>query len=130
MDTANFTEALSRAMDQARLNQSELGRAAGAAPAMLSAWLSGRTANPEPQKVFAVERALGLRPGSLSRHLGYVPASDGPPPDQPAPDTRAVIETDPDLDDDGREALSLLYDVLTARAARERTPAGTAHTPG
>jgi transcriptional regulator with XRE-family HTH domain len=124
MDTENFTDALTRAMDQARVNQSELGRAAGAAPAMLSAWLSGRTANPEPQKVFAVERALRLRPGALSRHLGYVPADPNPPDI----DVRAAIDADPRLTDKSKSALSLLYDVLTAQDVR--SPAGTAQATG
>jgi transcriptional regulator with XRE-family HTH domain len=127
MDTENFTEALTRAMDQARVNQSELGRAAGAAPAMLSAWLSGRTANPEPQKVFAVERALGLRPGALSCHLGYVPADPNPP----EIDVRSAIAADPSLSDKSKSALGLLYEVLSNEdVASGRSPADTAQATG
>ncbi len=38
----------------------------------VSFWLSGQQ-EPNPRQAFAIERALGLRPGSLSHLLGYVP---------------------------------------------------------
>lgn len=38
----------------------------------LGHWLAG-TVEPSRPKVFAAEKCLGLPPGSLSRHFGYVP---------------------------------------------------------
>lgn len=44
----------------------------------VSAWIQG-TSTPEPAVVFGLEHVLGLRPGQLSRHLGYLPVDAKPP---------------------------------------------------
>jgi len=45
---------------------------AGVSQSMISHWTNGRNV-PNPDQVFALEDGLGLAPGQLSRHLGYVP---------------------------------------------------------
>lgn len=55
-------------------------------------WTSGSN-SPNPLTLFAVERFLGVTPGELSRHLGFVPAE--------APvSTLQAIETDPRIVND------------------------------
>lgn len=56
-----------------------LGRDRPFSQSVISGWLHGVTSW-EPEILFAVERSLGLRPGDLSRHLGYLPldARSGP----------------------------------------------------
>lgn len=39
----------------------------------VSRWLMGQVPT-EPERQFAIEKALQLEPGALSRHLGFVPA--------------------------------------------------------
>lgn len=70
-------------------------------------WMSA-TNEPSRAKVFAIERVLGLKPGSLSRHLGYLPVG--------AKDVKTVadaIASDGALDERGRRALLALYRELT-----------------
>lgn len=57
---------------------------------------------PKPQGVFALEEALKLRPGELSRHLGFVPVDA-------AGSVVEAIEADPDLSSEARRHLLALY---------------------
>lgn len=75
-----FGKAVESALDgrsQAWLG-AEVARATGAASPIsgsaVSQWISGKT-EPAPDRVFAAEKILKLRPGTLSRLLGYLPAS-------------------------------------------------------
>lgn len=43
----------------------------------VSLWL-GAKSEPSRRKVFAMERVLGVPPGALSRHLGYLPVEAVP----------------------------------------------------
>lgn len=52
--------------------QEALGSAIGFVQAAVSAWVGGKT-QPDMDTAFLVERTLGVRPGSLTRHLGYLP---------------------------------------------------------
>lgn len=63
-----YLEALLRGTSQVRL-----ARALGVSPQLVSDWKRGRR-TPSPDQLFAIERALDVEPGRLSRHLGYVPA--------------------------------------------------------
>lgn len=65
---------------------------------------------PLPSHVFAVEQALELEPGHLSRLLGYVPAEW----DYPTVVADAVA-ADPNLSDAGRDAMLALYRSLTGQ---------------
>lgn len=69
-------------------------------------WLTGLN-EPRRRRVFAMERILELPPGTLSRHLGYLPAEA-----VPLQDTRDVIEADPRLPPQIRSVLLTLYDAL------------------
>lgn len=73
MTTPAFTTALERELDtRGRGAKTRLSEALDVPASTLSGWVTGdRT--PEPSTVFAIERALELDPGALSRHLGYLP---------------------------------------------------------
>jgi transcriptional regulator with XRE-family HTH domain len=72
----------------------------------VSFWESG-THEPEAEMVFAIERAIGVDPGSLSRHLGYVPADIDPA--SIALDVLTSIQNDPLLSREARRRLVTLY---------------------
>jgi hypothetical protein len=71
----------------------------------VSTWRNGK--EPSPRQAIAIERALGCRPGTLTRLLGYLPVDAKP--------TRTfddVINTDPGLDDRARQALRQMHRAL------------------
>lgn len=70
----------------------------------VSQWISGET-EPSYDKVFAIEAGLGRPPGSLSRILGYLPATA-----VAACGTREAIEADPKLSGASRAVLLAAYD--------------------
>jgi transcriptional regulator with XRE-family HTH domain len=94
--------ALRRAIEDARterqMSQRELGAAVGhdeggdAYPQQTVAdWLNGRVSIP-PARVFAIERAFRLRPGTLSKLDGYVPVGE-----VPTMTPEEAIEADPTI---------------------------------
>jgi len=117
MGLPEFNAALTRAVDESGKNQSEIARDTDGlvSQGTISTWLSGN-ARPQPEGVFAVELALDLPPGSLSRHLGYVPYVE-----DPVIDLRDAIDTDDTLDEFDREALRMLYNVMRRRSAASKT---------
>lgn len=69
----------------------------------VSLWQRGRQ-RIRPDELFALERTLDVRPGSLSRLLGYVPADM-----KPARTVPEAIEADPRLTELGRRTLLAAY---------------------
>lgn len=69
----------------------------------VSLWVNG-TQPAKPHEVFAIERALGRPPGSISRVLGYIPVEA-----KPARTVAEAIDADPQLGPTGRAALHSLY---------------------
>lgn len=98
-----FRDALDRALTGK--SQVEVARRAGIAPSTISTWLSGGGA--KPAQVFAVENALSLRPGRLSRHLGYLPVGQ-----RDDCDITEAIEADSELDRESKDAMLALYKAL------------------
>jgi hypothetical protein len=105
-------KAIENALRDASRSQSWLGGAVAVeegnadkpySQAAVSGWLDNITNQP-PARIFAIERALGRKPGTLSRLLGYLPA-----------DARNVttvvdaIDADPLLDDRARFTLRTMY---------------------
>lgn len=69
-----FGQALGDAMAVRKVKQRELAEALGVKQPTVSAWITG-DAEPAPEVVFRAEEHLRLAPGTLSRHLGYLPPS-------------------------------------------------------
>lgn len=67
-----FGETLTQAMNVRGMTHRRLGEELGVTQSAISAWKSG-AAEPSSRTVFAIERALELPPGHLSRTLGYLP---------------------------------------------------------
>lgn len=74
--------------------------------ATVSQWLLGKT-EPAPKTVFAIEQALGVNPGTLSRLLGYLPPST-----RSATTVRDAIAADPKLTATGRRVIAAVYEEL------------------
>jgi transcriptional regulator with XRE-family HTH domain len=107
---AAFGAALQQALDVRRMTQAELGiHLDGLKQSTISAWKTGESI-PDADTVFAVEIALSLRPGQLSRHLGFLPVDliDVPV------SVPEAIEGDELLDDGGKRILLAVYDELTS----------------
>lgn len=60
------------------MTQAQLARAVGTTQSTVSAWAGGRH-EPSAMTVFALEKALGRSPGSLSCALGYAPVEAASP---------------------------------------------------
>lgn len=99
------------------ISQQALAERVGVTRASVNDWCRARSI-PAPETVFAVERALDVADGELSRVLGYLPISieDRPPPTVPE-----VIARDPRLDDAARRLLTMIYEEL-AGSTRARRP--------
>jgi len=114
MTTTEFGDALRRRLDELDQTQEWLGvevariegRSGPVAQTTVSNWVNGRAA-PKPATAVTIEKALGVRPGSLTRLLGYVAADvrfrSGVP---------EAIRADPYLNDLGRRVLLATYDEL------------------
>lgn len=92
-----------------------MGRADPFSQATVSKWLTvpwaseRSTAGMSPAQVFAAEQALGMRPGTLSRSLGYLPTSS-----RSARTVPEAIDADPKLTALGRRVLAATYEELVS----------------
>lgn len=111
-----FAAALVEARNVRGFTQGELGSEVGLGQPAISAWEAGEN-QPEPEVVFAVEEALDLPPGHLSKHLGYMPPkSDG----KATPGFEDVVMSDPLLDEQNKRAMVAMYRELTRGKKRRR----------
>lgn len=108
-----FGAALWAAMQSKDVSQSALARALGRGQSTVSTWIAGNAA-PAPDVVFDIERQLEVPPGSLSHHLGYVPARSGAEP------VIDAIERDPRLNDEQRGTLVGLFRDFTGVPGSKR----------
>lgn len=104
-----FGRALSDALAQSRKTQTAVAKAIGVSTSTLSDWKLGKSEPERPAVTFALERELGVDPGHLSRHLGYVPAEAA------ARSWRNALVHDPEIDDRIREALLAVIRALEAK---------------
>jgi transcriptional regulator with XRE-family HTH domain len=117
-----FGKAVIETRRQRGLSQVQLAELAGVSQSTVSVWEQG-VAEPPPAVVFALEEVVGVAPGHLSRHLGYVPAppdgtslEDSPPPGG----VPTAVNADPKLDDRQRRALLLAYREFTRSRPQSR----------
>lgn len=123
MGVTEFAAALREAMERAGVNQTELGEVAGASQAMINNWLAGKTANPDPGKVFDAERALKLSPGDLSQYLGFLPASEDEAAEQPVSFRGWLVAHGDELTPQQCQLLEGLYEeFVTVPLGRPRKP--------
>lgn len=104
-----FGEALAVSLDNrtAAWLGAEIARAVGKrspiTQSAVSQWVRGET-EPERDYVFAAERILDLRPGTLSRLLGYLPVDA-----KSAKTVPDAIDSDPALTDRAKAMLRAVY---------------------
>lgn len=67
-----FGDALSDLLDTRRVKRPALAEALDVSPELVRQWQTGQS-EPPRTKVFAIEKHFRLRPGALSRTLGYLP---------------------------------------------------------
>lgn len=116
-----FGQALSEAMHTQGLTQAELGaRLNEMRQSSISAWTTGAALPPDVETVFALERALKLTPGQLSKHLGFLPTRRS----KTVLTVADAVKADDRLDDAGQRVLLATYKELV-NAAKRRHP--TAH---
>ena len=70
-----FGRELCRARKRTGMIQAHLGGHVGVSPSLVSQWENNH-AVPDANEVFRMEEVLGLTPGTLSTHLGYVPLDE------------------------------------------------------
>jgi transcriptional regulator with XRE-family HTH domain len=113
---AAFGKALAFAMQTADVSQRQLGDHVGISQSAISEWVNGNN-EPTAEDVFKAEAFLGVEPGRLSQHLGYLP----PAARGKAPYTfEQAIADDPDLSEDQREYLRVMYREYVKRSGRRR----------
>lgn len=110
-DDAPFGATLTDLLASRAVSQQALADRVEVTRASVNDWCQGR-AVPRPATVFAIERALDVKPGTLSRLLGYLPleAEDCPPVTVPQ-----VISQAPELGDQARHLLLVIYEELIRR---------------
>lgn len=112
-----FGLALAHARKAAGLTQGALGQAVGYEQGSVTGWERGRT-EPDPFVAAKLEEAVGVRPGTLTRKLGYLPLS-ATEPGEPITVTDAIL-ADSTLDDDGRTAMLSTYRALSRRRGSQQ----------
>lgn len=116
-----FGAALRSARTAAGLTQEELAEAMalggerGRGQSTLAQWEQGRSA-PQAHQVFELERILAVKPGSLSKLLGFLPVAAV----RSVCDVKTAIAEDPRLDDESRKILELTYRKLVSGAGTRR----------
>jgi transcriptional regulator with XRE-family HTH domain len=110
-----FRRALLQAREDCGLSQRALARAIEVSPGAVWQWERETDGTiPRPDATIRLEEALGLEPGSLSRLLGYLPATL-----ETGTGTSVVeaAKADPRLGDSERELLIAVYRELVRQSA-------------
>lgn len=104
-----FGEALTNLLDTRGVKRPALAEVMKVTPELVRQWQTGQS-EPPRSKVFGLEEHFGLRPGALSRLLGYLPVR--------ARSARTVLEAvdnDPALTEEGRLILQAAYEAARRR---------------
>lgn len=120
--TRAFAAALRDAMSSQGVTQTDLAKRLDLrSQGTISGWINA-VAEPPYETVFAIEKVLGVRPGSLSRYLGYLPVSAS----KVTVDVERAINEDPFLSKEAKAHLLGAYRLVkgrrTAGVARGRPP--------
>lgn len=110
-----FGRALRETLAAKGVSQIELGELLGVGQPTIANWLSG-IREPRHEYVFAVEKALSVRPGQLSRFLGYLP----PEAVRTVVDTLRAIDDDPRLAQEAKEQLKGIVESLRGKRTARR----------
>jgi transcriptional regulator with XRE-family HTH domain len=106
-DAAGFGAAVRAARTRLGLTQAELADLIGSSQSSVTSWENGRAAPDRASLVWSLERDLRVRPGALSRLLGFLPLSAEA--DRTPPSVEEAVLCDPRLDELGREIMLATY---------------------
>lgn len=106
-------EAIYTARRANRMSQRELGLAVGVSQGSVTAWERGVTSDLGPGRIFALEEALELDPGTLSRLCEPHPFL---PVSADIPGVVDAIHADKQLKHQQKEALLVFYNSLVGKA--------------
>lgn len=104
-----FSAELTSLLASKGVTQTQLAEGVGATQSVVSTWVNG-TYRPAPPMVSDIEVFLGVRPGTLTRHFGFLPLTFDQSTPSPVPD---AIAADPDLTDEQGAAMIALYEHYT-----------------
>jgi transcriptional regulator with XRE-family HTH domain len=110
-----FGNALREALTVQKMTQGDLAEALGVRQPTVSGWITGISAPDSVDQTFAIERALKVRPGSLSRHLDYLPLEAV----RSVATVRAALMEDPELSADEKSMLLAAYEAATRPKRRK-----------
>lgn len=113
-----FGNALRQALRVKGMTQEELAEAIGRKQPMISGWINGKRSPETTDLAFEVERAIGVDPGTLTVHLGYLP----PEAVRTVASFESVLLADPGLNDDEKEMLLAGYRAAKKRRNRRGRP--------
>lgn len=124
----NFGKALASAREGRGMSQGMLADLLGKSQGGIGMWETGASVPATPEDLFEVEEALELDPGSLSRHLGYVPATlaGNPRVGRGRADVVAAITSDPRLTTSNRRVLVNVYQEFVNETERRSSNTSTA----
>lgn len=105
---AAFAEALNDTLTVRGVTKAELAERIGKSASAVGNWTRG-TDSPSPETVFAIEDALQLAAGHLSRLLGFCPCEE-----QERPGVEEALLADPALRPEHKSSLLSLYRGLVA----------------
>lgn len=104
-----FGRVLGSLLDSRAVKRPALAEVLGVSPELVRQWLTGAT-EPGRTKVFAIERHFELRPGALSRTLGYLPLEA-----RSVQSVEAAIDADPSLSETSKAGLRQAYRAMAER---------------
>src|SRR5438128_717120 len=110
-----FGRAVAEALTVRELTQRELAAKLSVSQPAVSDWINADS-EPAPEMVFAAEKALGQPPGTLSRHLGYLP----PAAVKHVATVKDAILSDSSLSADEKQMLLGAYAAAVAGKATRR----------
>ncbi len=111
-----FRASAEAAMAAADMDWYDLGRELGVTHQAVRNYFSGETYL-RPDRCFRIEQILGVQPGSLSRHLGYLPLDAVASRTVPA-----AARADRRLDDDAVDVVITVYETAVAQTRARRLP--------
>ena len=136
MTARHPTNGFATSLYEARLvggyTQETLAYELGVAPSTVGAWETG-VSHPPPETVWQIETVLGVIPGFLSRHLGYLPVGEERAHPQRS-GFLAALQADPKLPLRQKRWFKEMYEELTRqaddrptseRASRRNAPSST-----
>lgn len=110
-EAQTFRRAVDALRDTRGWSQKELGAALGVSGSLVGQWLRG-VGEPPRHRVFELEEEFNLRPGTLSRIMGYLPLNA-----KPARTVTEAIDADSALTEPEREVLRSVYAGVRRRKA-------------